>query len=130
MKRLSLEIEGKSTEGRAVFSKGALWVHLDGETYVYEDESTQPRSRRGGVGKAVHAGEVLAPMPGKIIKVMAKQNEVVAEGRVLVVMEAMKMEYTLKAQAPGRVSDIKAQTGDQVVLGQVLLKLDVDSAKT
>jgi acetyl/propionyl-CoA carboxylase alpha subunit len=129
MKRLRIEVEGRTIEGRAVFNKGSLWVHMDGETFVYKADISQSRGRRDGVGKGAHAGEIMAPMPGKIIKVMARAKETVAEGQVLVVMEAMKMEYTLKAQAGGRVADIKAKPGDQVVLGQVLLTLDLDTSK-
>jgi len=129
MKRLRLEVEGRSIEGRVVLSKGSLWVHLEGQTFVYEDESLQSRNKRGGLGRTMRGGEIMAPMPGKIIKVMAKANDTVTEGQVLVVMEAMKMEYTLKAQAAGKVRDLKTQAGDQVVLGQVLLIIDLDAAK-
>lgn len=128
MKRLRLEIDGLTAEGRAVFHKGALWLHLDGETFVYEDETSAPRARRRGADKAAYAGEIAAPMPGKIVKVMAKPGDEVSAGQVLVVMEAMKMEYTLKALAGGRVAEVKTRAGDQVALGQNLLRLDVEPA--
>jgi biotin carboxyl carrier protein len=40
-------------------------------------------------------------------------------------MEAMKMEYTLKADAPGKVEKVTAKAGDQVTLGQLLVKLNL-----
>lgn len=127
MKRLRFEIDGQTVEGRAVFDKGALWVHLHGETFVLESEGGS-RSRRGRSAAKAHAGEIAAPMPGKIIKVTAKSGDEVSEGQALIVMEAMKMEYTLKAQAGGRVKDVRVQAGDQVALGQILLEFDVSQA--
>lgn len=127
MRTLRLEIDGETLEGRAAFAGGVLWVHLKGETFVVEAEGGA-RARRGRSASRAHAGEIAAPMPGKIIKVMAKESDVVAEGQALVVMEAMKMEYTLKAQAGGRVLAVRAQGGDQVALGQVLLELEVSQA--
>lgn len=124
MKKLRFEIDGQWVEGRAAFAKGVLWAHVNGETFAVEPEGGS-RSRRGRSAAKAHAGEIAAPMPGKLIKVMAKDGEDVIEGQALVVMEAMKMEYTLKAQAGGRVKSVRAQAGDQVALGQVLLELEV-----
>jgi biotin carboxyl carrier protein len=122
MKKVRLEIDGQWVEGRVAQSKGVLWVHMNGETFTVEPESSG-RKRRGAVGGAAHAGEIVAPMPGKIIKVMVEANAVVKKGQALLVMEAMKMEYTLKAPADGAVSEVAAKPGDQVALGQILLQV-------
>lgn len=127
MRKLRFEIDGQTLEGRAAFAKGVLWVHMNGETFVVEPEEGS-RSRRGRSAAKAHAGEISAPMPGKIIKVMAKDGESVTEGQALIVMEAMKMEYTLKAQSGGRVKSVRAQAGDQVALGQILLELEASQA--
>lgn len=124
MKKLALEIDGRTVEGSVVSSKGVLWVHLDGETFVYEPPK---RGRRGGkgAGAAANPGEIVAPMPGKIIKLLIGAGDNVSSGQVLLVMEAMKMEYTLKAQADGAVAGIHCEPNQQVTLGQVLVKLEV-----
>jgi 3-methylcrotonyl-CoA carboxylase alpha subunit len=47
----------------------------------------------------------------------------VKRGQMLVVMEAMKMEYTLEADRDGRVEEVRMQTGQQAALGEVLVRV-------
>jgi biotin carboxyl carrier protein len=65
-------------------------------------------------------------MPGKIIKILVEPGSKVTTGQVMLVMEAMKMEYTLKAQAEGIVEKIECAPGQQVALGQLLVKMEVE----
>ena len=123
MKRISLEVDGRLTEGYAHFSRGTLWVHLDGETFSVDTLKRSGRGSGRAKGGAADPTQVTAPMPGKIVKLMVSKDSKVAVGQVLVVMEAMKMEYTLKAQIEGTVAEIRCDAGQQVGLGQVLVKL-------
>lgn len=124
MKTVRFEIDGKSVEGRAEKIGGTLWLHLNGRTFAYVP--AKPASRgvgaRGG-GRPVH-GDLTAPMPGKINKVAVADGDPVTAGQVVLVMEAMKMEYTLKAQVAGRVTSVPCRVGDQVALGQTLVKIE------
>lgn len=70
---------------------------------------------------------VKAPMPGKIIAVMAEAGASVLKGDALVVMEAMKMEHTLAAPRDGVVEAVSANTGDQVGEGVILVSLVPES---
>lgn len=126
MKKIAVQLEGRQVEGAAAFSRGVLWVHLDGETFTYE--APQRKGRRGGKGSGgvVNPNEVVAPMPGKIVKLMVQSGEEIVVHQVLLVMEAMKMEYTLKAQTDGRVTEISCEAGQQVALGQLLVRLEKD----
>ena len=63
-------------------------------------------------------------MPGKITKILKVQGEIVAAGDVILVMEAMKMEYTLKAERAGVVSGLTCSLGEQVSLGKKLAHID------
>jgi biotin carboxyl carrier protein len=65
-------------------------------------------------------------MPGKILRVESVVGQKVKTGQVLVVMEAMKMEYTLTSAMAGEVSEVACQAGDQVKLGQALITLKED----
>ena len=108
---------GEWVEGQWI--RGDLWVHVRGETRKIEAEA-----KSFGGGKAARAKEdVQAPMPGKVTKVLCGVGQTVKEGDVLVVMEAMKMEYSLKADINGSVSKIECQAGDQVSLGKILVRL-------
>ena len=60
-------------------------------------------------------------MPGKITKVFKQMGDQVKAGDAMIVMEAMKMEYTLKADVDGSIQKIDCQVGDQVALGKILL---------
>ena len=67
---------------------------------------------------------MLSPMPGKILKVMVKVGDYVVKGDSLVVMEAMKMEHTIKAAFDGIVTTVNYQEGDQVSGGVDLVEVD------
>lgn len=122
MKTLEIEIDGKRVQGRAALHQGRLWIHVEGETYVIEKSERRARGSKAG-GSSVNPGEIHAPMPGKIIKVMVKPGDTVAANQVLLVMEAMKMEYTLKSAADGEVAELLCEPGQQVALGSLLVKL-------
>ena len=100
---------------------GVLWLHADGRTWSHD---ARPKSRKGKRGGAGGNKELIeAPMPGKITKLFHKNGEKVHKGGAIVVMEAMKMEYTLKAEIDGEVLETLCQPGDQVTLGQALVKM-------
>jgi acetyl/propionyl-CoA carboxylase alpha subunit len=67
------------------------------------------------------AGECRAPLPGAIAKVLVAVGDTVAEGDALVVLEAMKMEHTLRAGGAGTVSHIVCTVGQQVDVGDLLM---------
>lgn len=116
MRKEFLTIDGEKKMVLMERVQDTLWIHYEGETFSLENEKR--RSKRGKTVKA-NPGVLLAPMPGKIIKVVAEDGQAVAEGDVVLVMEAMKMEYTLKADIAGEVK-IKTATNDQVALGEEL----------
>jgi biotin carboxyl carrier protein len=129
MKQIEVEVDGRTVKGYAVLRGGVLWTHAEGETWTTDvgGKRRGSSSSRAGSG-SVNPGEITAPMPGKIIKISAPQGSQVAAGDVVIVMEAMKMEYTLKAGAAGRVSEIRTAAGEQVALGAVLAKIEVEKA--
>lgn len=62
-------------------------------------------------------------MPGKIMKVLKKLGEKVVVGETVIVMEAMKMEYSLEADVTGTLESISVSENDQVNLGQLLASI-------
>jgi 3-methylcrotonyl-CoA carboxylase alpha subunit len=78
-----------------------------------------PLAHAGDVEAA--GGRLTAPMPGKVVAVIAANGQSVKKGEPLVVMEAMKMEHTIAAPSDGLVEEILYQVGDQVADGAPLL---------
>ncbi len=72
------------------------------------------------------AGDVIAPMPGRIVAVRAAAGDEVAEGDELLVMEAMKMELSLKAPAAGVIDVVNATEGEFVEADSVLVRFRED----
>lgn len=66
-------------------------------------------------------GRLTAPMPGKVVAVIASGGQQVKKGEPLVIMEAMKMEHTISAPSDGLVEEVLYQVGDQVADGAPLL---------
>ena len=80
------------------------------------------RSRRGGeVAGAAGEQRILAPMPGKVLRVLVQPGQDVAARQPLVVVEAMKMENELSSPRAGRVKEIPAVEGQSVEAGRVLI---------
>ena len=89
-------------------------------------EVFDPRDRRTAHGGAASHGrqEVRAPMPGKVVRVLAAAGDVVEEGRGLVVVEAMKMQNEMKSPKSGRVAEVRARAGAAVIAGEVLVVIE------
>lgn len=104
----------------AEFVGRKLWIHINGKTFQYEPKSAQ-RKKKGQSG--LDEGDIQAPMPGKITAIMVKVGDKVQADQTLVVMEAMKMEYTLKTSKAATVSEIRYPAGAQVNAGDTLVCL-------
>jgi 3-methylcrotonyl-CoA carboxylase alpha subunit len=124
MKQIEVEVGGKCRQVWAQLLGSVLWIHDGGRTFTYEPPVKQARGRGKG-GAADTSGRVAAPMPGKVTKIHVNVGDTVQAQQVLLVLEAMKMEYTLKAPQAGVILTLDCQEGQQVTLGQVLARLDL-----
>lgn len=70
-------------------------------------------------------GEIHAPMPGLVVRLLVEEGDEVAAGQGLLVLEAMKMENELHATADGRIAKIHAAPGDAVTKNALLIEIDV-----
>ncbi|MGH8012241.1 MAG: biotin/lipoyl-containing protein [Bryobacteraceae bacterium] len=79
--------------------------------------------RRGRAAHGLATPELTAPMPGKVLKVLVEEGQRVEPGQPLVMLEAMKMETALAAEAAAIVKKIHVAAGQMVDHGAVLLEL-------
>ncbi len=94
---------------------------LGSSTFTIVDRFPAPRLETA-------AGSLLAPMPGSVVDVRAVVGQDVALGEILFVLEAMKMEHTIRAPHAGTLAAVHAAVGDQVAGGAVLAVLEEHSA--
>jgi len=117
---LSLRIDNKAYEVKCerVGSEMHLWVG----SVRFAAEVRDPRSFRGRVRAADDRGpkKLLAPMPGRVVRVLVSQGAEVEAGTGVLVVEAMKMQNEVKSPKKGTVQKILAAEGAAVNAGDVL----------
>lgn len=123
---LSLLVGGKSYEVTIENQRSRYTVYFVNDTIDLELFDIRKFKASAITKKNVRGGahEILAPMPGKIIKVAVSQNGKVQEGDPLLIMEAMKMQNELKAPASGTVRKVYVKEGEAVSSQQVLMVLE------
>jgi propionyl-CoA carboxylase alpha chain len=104
-----VEQGGHRRVARVAVAGPRAWVLSEGTQLAFVEV---PRFAEGAV-EAVTGG-LVAPMPGRIVKILVEIGQEVAAGAALVVLEAMKMEHTVRATTAGRVQAIHASVGQQV----------------
>jgi len=116
-KQLVIKLNGASVRGTVVREGDVFHVFTGGAHYAlnYND----PLAHAGQA--EAEGGRLTAPMPGKIVAIIAEKSRQVEKGAPLLIMEAMKMEHTIAAPAQGVVEDFLYAVGDQVAEGAQLL---------
>jgi len=117
---LSLRLGNQAYEVKGERVGGEL--HLSVGSVRFATEVRDPRSLRGRARAVDDHGprKLTAPMPGKIVRVLAKQGQVVEEGAGVLVVEAMKMQNEIKSPKKGTIQKILASEGAPVNAGDVL----------
>jgi biotin carboxyl carrier protein len=98
-------------------------VAVDGVGMTVTRKTGSHPSRRGGTG-ADGSARLVAPMPGKVVRVLVAPGDEVAARQGLVVVEAMKMENELRAGRAGRVGEVLVVEGASVDAGALLVVLE------
>ena len=102
-------------------ASGAVDVFVGADHYAVT--VADPKRLRGAAAASAHtdgAARIVAPMPGKVVRVLVEQGDAVQAGAGIVVVEAMKMQNEMKAPKAGTVVSLKAEVGMTVNGGDVL----------
>jgi len=120
---LSLLVGGKSFE--VVGNTAAQQIAIAGTRYSVEVRDLRSwRARRRGVGGEEGAKKIVAPMPGKVVRVIAPAGTAVERGAGVIVIEAMKMHNELKSPKKGIVAKVLTADGAAVNPGDVLAVIE------
>jgi biotin carboxyl carrier protein len=148
--RVSAEVDGRSYEIEARSSgPGAHLLLVNGRVYECRIDAVDaggletievhigsrafavtlidPKRWRGGQSAGAHAegtAQLVASMPGKIVRVLVEQGAQVAAGDAIVVVEAMKMQNEMKSPRAGTVTTLHAEAGATVNAGEVLAVIE------
>ncbi|MED5389263.1 MAG: acetyl/propionyl/methylcrotonyl-CoA carboxylase subunit alpha [Pseudomonadota bacterium] len=98
------------------------WLQCQGHSLCFEDATHSAAGSSDQAG----SGQIRAPMDGAVLEVLANPGDTVKRGQVLVIMEAMKMEHSLKADCDGTVESVDLSPGTQVKRQQLLVSITTD----
>ncbi len=117
--RLEAIVDGNRRVAHFARDADQLWLRHAGVTSAWRDRSYQPAGERDRTVE----GRLRAPMDGRIIAVHCAAGAVVRKGQVLVVLEAMKMQFQLVAPSDGQVETVACAPGQQVKARHVLAEI-------
>ncbi|MFS3128227.1 acetyl/propionyl/methylcrotonyl-CoA carboxylase subunit alpha [Nocardioides sp. Bht2] len=115
--KVTVEVGGKRLE--VVLPAGLGGLSVGGGAGA----AKKPKRSAKKAGAAVSGDSVASPMQGTIVKIAVEEGQEVAEGDVVVVLEAMKMEQPLKAHKAGTITGLNAEVGATVGNGEVICEI-------
>jgi 3-methylcrotonyl-CoA carboxylase alpha subunit len=117
---LLADLDGRRVRATVVRRGVELTVFVDGASYRLQ------RHEQESVAEEEPGGRLTAPMPGNVIEIAVQAGERVQKGRLLMIIEAMKMEHAIQAPADGVVREVRFKRGDQVREGDELIAFESD----
>ena len=117
---LQADLGGRRVNATVIAAGEKRHVFLDGRAFIFS--AIDPLFHAGEGGGA--EGGLTAPMPGKVIALLAASGTTVEKGTPLLILEAMKMEHTISAPTGGLVKSFRFSVGDQVTDGAELVEFE------
>ena len=124
--------DGRSHLVHAARDEAGLYhLHARGRTYRLVDPSNEEADAVGGAaakagGDINERGEILSPLPGKVVGLPVAEGDKVSAGDLLVILESMKMENPVLSPVSGTVVRLPLAVGDAAALGDPLIQLRAD----
>ena len=113
LRRYTIKYEyEKENEIVRVFDNGGIFDFELQENYEQRDNTE------------INEGKVTAPITGTVVKILKKNGQMVSAGEPLIIIEAMKMEYELKAPKAGRIKKMKVKTKEIINQNDILVEID------
>src|SRR5690349_5977671 len=97
MQKITVELNNKTETFFAEVVDQKIWIKQGDQTWSYDLVELTSEGQRRKKSNTSSPDQIISPMPGKITKIFVQAGDSVQKGQALLVMEAMKMEYTLKS---------------------------------
>ena len=123
-------VDGVGVNAFVTGEKGEKTILIRGVPYVVQDADRMARTRKGARDLTRLPQVITPPMPSVVIRIMVAEGDSVQKGDSVIVLTAMKMETTLTAPFPGRVTGINVSVGEKVMPGKILMDIEKEPEDT
>ena len=118
---LSVLVDGKSYEIKREFTATGMNIWVGSVRYAAQiGDPRSLRGRKDGTGDDLSPKKLVAPMPGKVVRLLVRERAEVEAGQGIVIVEAMKMQNEIKSPKKGILRRLLAAEGNNVNAGDVL----------
>ena len=134
MKKRKVKVDGEEYEVELEKQDGVWNVTIEGKSFNIEIEGSSvgdtSGSKRKKSARGKKSGTISSTIPGKIVSISVKEGEMVSEGDVVMILEAMKMQNEIQAPLSGTVTAINCKPGDSVEANSPLIIIQPEENKT
>jgi 3-methylcrotonyl-CoA carboxylase alpha subunit len=123
-------VDGVGVNAFVTGEQGEKTILIRGVPYVVCDADRTERTRKGARDMTRLPQVITPPMPSVVIRIMVAEGDSVQKGDSVIVLTAMKMETTLTAPFPGRVTGINVSVGEKVMPGKILVDIEKEPEDT
>jgi len=116
-----LNVDGKIHNAIICSNTTSHTVYLNGHSFKLEKKSAA--QILSGVREKHAIRDIKTSMPGRIVKVLSQEGDLVEEGQAVLILEAMKMQNEIKSPQSGTLTQLKFKSGDSVEAGVVLFTI-------
>lgn len=123
-----VNVDGEDFEVSMV-KDGDFWkVGVEGRVFFVKvdgsKEGSLPPRKKKGARKAKKSGVVSSSIPGKVISISVSQDDLVSEGDVIMILEAMKMQNEIQAPVSGKITELNCEPGDSIEANSPLMVIE------
>ena len=134
MKNRKVKVDGEEYEVELEKQEGVWNVTIEGKSFRIEIEGNSvgdmAGNKRKKKGRGKKSGTISSTIPGKIVSIAVEEGDIVAEGDVVMILEAMKMQNEIQAPLSGSVTAVNCKPGDSIEANSPLIVIQPDEKKT
>ena len=134
MKNRKVKVDGEEYEVELEKQEGVWNVTIEGKSFRIEIEGGSvgdlAGNKRKKKGRGKKSGTISSTIPGKIVSIAVEEGDIVAEGDVVMILEAMKMQNEIQAPLSGSVTAVNCKPGDSIEANSPLIVIQPEEKKT